>query len=227
MAKFLTTTGLSYHLEMLTANAQQKLILISPYLKMNLKIRQIIEDKNRQKTVDIRIVYRENKLLPEEQHWLKRLDFIRTSFCENLHAKCYLNEKEAIIASLNLYDFSQINNIEMGVYITLKDDPELYRSIEEEARRVISIAKEYKISITPVDALPVEEGFCIRCSSHIKLDPEHPYCISDYQKWKKYADPKYEEKKGVCHICGKPHNASMERPACLDCYKKNKNLFKD
>ncbi len=49
---------------------------------------------------------------------------------QNLHAKCYLNEKAAIITSMNLYDFSQVNNNEMGVYtklehVSLKSHPEL------------------------------------------------------------------------------------------------------
>jgi hypothetical protein len=38
MAKFLDTTGISYHLQQLINNANEKLILISPFLKINERI---------------------------------------------------------------------------------------------------------------------------------------------------------------------------------------------
>jgi len=96
MAKFLDTTGVSYHLQQLINNANEKLILISPFLKINERIRQSLEDKDRLK-IDIRIIYGKNELQPDENNWLKSLQSVRSSFCKNLHAKCYMNENEAII----------------------------------------------------------------------------------------------------------------------------------
>ena len=103
MAKFLNSSGTTYHLEELIKNASDRLIIISPYLKLNDRIKELLEDRNRLK-IDIRIVYGKNDLQPEEINWLKNLTFIRTSFCKNLHAKCYLNENECIITSLNLFE---------------------------------------------------------------------------------------------------------------------------
>ena len=108
MAKFLTTSGVTYHLEILVKGAREKLILISPFLKINERIRQMIEDKDRDK-IDIRVVYGKNELQPEENNWLKSKTSVRSSFCKNLHAKCFLNESEAVITSMNLYEFSQVN----------------------------------------------------------------------------------------------------------------------
>ena len=121
MATFLDTTGVSYHLQQLINDANEKLILISPYLKLNERFKQSFEDKDRMK-IDVRIIYGKSELQPAENNWLKSLRSIRTSFCQNLHAKCYLSENEAIITSMNLYDFSQINNNEMGVYIDRTED---------------------------------------------------------------------------------------------------------
>ncbi|MDE5030162.1 DNA repair protein, partial [Francisella tularensis subsp. holarctica] len=78
-------------------------------------------------------------LQPSEISWLYELTFVRTCFCKNLHAKCYMNETYCIITSLNLYEFSQINNNEMGVYISLDDDSEMYRETYDEAQRIIRI----------------------------------------------------------------------------------------
>jgi len=144
MAKFLNTSATNYLLEELIKSAKVRLILISPYLKLNDRIKELLADKNRLK-IDVRVVYGKNELQPEEIKWLQELTFIRTSFCKNLHAKCYLNEESCIVTSLNLYEFSQVNNNEMGVFISRQQDAELFRDAEEEAQRIIRISDEVRI----------------------------------------------------------------------------------
>lgn len=148
MAKFLNTSATNYFLEELIKNAKDRLILISPFLKLNDRMRELLADKNRLK-IDMRIVYGKSELAPEEMNWLKTQTYIRTSFCKNLHAKCYLNEEFCIITSLNLYEFSQINNNEMGVLINRNEDAELYKDTYEEAQRIIRISEE--VNNTPLD----------------------------------------------------------------------------
>lgn len=167
MAKFLNTSATNYFLEELIKNAKDRLILISPFLRLNDKIKELLEDKNRLK-IDVRIVYGKSELQPEEINWLKGLDYIRTSFCKNLHAKCYLNEELCIITSLNLYEFSQVNNNEMGVLIRRSEDMELYKDAYEEAQRVIRISDEIRMSIETVEKEP-ESGNDIEESSLEKL----------------------------------------------------------
>ncbi|SEB17833.1 phospholipase D family protein [Marinobacterium iners] len=149
MAKFLNTSATNYFLEELIKQASERLILISPFLRLNDRVKELLEDKNRLK-IDIRIVYGKNDLHPDEVSWLRELDYIRTSFCKNLHAKCYLNEESAIITSLNLYEFSQINNNEMGIYLSRSDDPDLYRDTFEEAQRIIRVSDEVRMSLEKI-----------------------------------------------------------------------------
>lgn len=151
MAKFLNTSATNYHLEELIKTARDRLILISPFLKLNDRIRELLEDKNRLK-IDIRVVYGKSELAPTEIEWLKTLAFVRTSFCKNLHAKCYLNEEHCIITSLNLYEFSMVNNNEMGVLINRSQDTDLYRDAYDEAQRIIRISEEVRISLERVGA---------------------------------------------------------------------------
>ncbi|MDE1465910.1 phospholipase D family protein [Spartinivicinus poritis] len=119
-------------------------------VKVNERIKELLEDKNRLK-IDIRLIYGKNELQPDEIDWLKSLDFVRTSFCKNLHAKCYLNEELAIITSLNLYEFSQVNNNEMGILVQRADEPDLYNDAYEEAQRIIRISDEVRITMEKVD----------------------------------------------------------------------------
>ena len=149
MAKFLNTSATNYFLEELIKDAKDRLILISPYLKLNDRMKELLADKNRLK-IDVRMVYGKSELQPLEISWLKELTYIRTSFCKNLHAKCYLNEELCIVTSLNLYEFSQVNNNEMGILIRRSEDGDLYRDAYEEAQRIIRISDEVRISMERV-----------------------------------------------------------------------------
>lgn len=154
MARFLNTSATNFFLEELIKDAKERLFLISPYLRLNDRIKELLEDKNRMK-IDIRIIYGKTDLHPEEIKWLQQLHYIRVSFCKNLHAKCYINEATCIITSLNLYEFSQVNNNEMGILINKADDGEVFNDAYEEAQRIIRISDEVRISL---DEVKVEQA---------------------------------------------------------------------
>ncbi len=171
MAKFLNTSAANYYLEELIKTTRERLVIISPFLKINERTKQLIEDLDRMK-IDIRIVYGKVELAPKEMKWLCSLVYVRTSYCDNLHSKCYLNENSAIITSLNLYDFSQINNHEMGVYFTRDEDSELFSDTHEEAMRIIRVSDEVKLSAEVVEdekevAAPSEESIELLSSSKL------------------------------------------------------------
>lgn len=150
MAKFLNTSATNYYLEELIKQTRERLIIISPFLKFNDRIKELLADKDRMK-IDVRLVYGKSELAPQEINWLRSLEFVRTSFCQNLHAKCYVNEQAAIITSMNLYDFSQVNNNEMGVYIQREHEPDLYRDTYEEAQRLIRVSEQVRLSAEKVE----------------------------------------------------------------------------
>ena len=153
MAKFLNTSATNYFLEEMIKGASDRLILISPFLKLNDRMKELLADKNRLK-IDVRIVYGKSELQPQEIEWLRGLTYIRTSFCKNLHAKCYMNEEMCIVTSLNLYEFSQVNNNEMGILIQRSEDGQLYKDAYEEAQRIIRISEEVRISLERVSSAP-------------------------------------------------------------------------
>jgi len=157
MAQFLNTSATSYRLEELIKNTREHLIIISPFLKFNDRIKELLTDLDRLK-IDIRIVYGKNELAPKEINWLRSLEFVRTSFCQNLHAKCYLNEQAAIITSMNLYDFSQVNNNEMGVFIERETEPDLYRNTYEEAQRLIRVSEPVRLAAEAVVERSTKDG---------------------------------------------------------------------
>ncbi len=249
VAKFLTTSGITHELEKIIRGSEGgRLLLISPYLKFNSRIKGLLEDQAQRWKTDIRVVYGKTELRSEETKWLADND-IRTSFREHLHAKCYMNDSHALITSMNLYEFSQQNNDEMGILVSAEEDPELYREIREEADLILRQSPNVKLEVTQVDdgdedpsagkrdnpvrtlsgrpsrqpALP-ELGFCLRCGEEIPFDPERPYCSSDYRSWARYKNEEYEEKR--CHACGDEHSTSMAKPVCISCYRRYRSALR-
>ena len=232
MAKFLTTTSISAELENLIKSATEEITLISPYLKVNQRLQDFIRDADLRR-VRVTVIYGKRDIQNAEREWMSRLTVpYETWFVPNLHAKCYLNENMAIITSMNLYEFSQQNNDEMGIYVTKEDDLELYQQIKDEAqrlRRTATLVQGTPIEAShpsapskPLAAKAVEQvtpmGYCIRCQTSVTLDPEKPYCDQHYRTWSRYGDKTYEEK--FCHRCGKEHSTSMAKPLCLPCFKR-------
>ena len=243
MPRFLVTSGVSYHLEELIKNATERLVIISPYLRVNERIKELLEDKDRMK-IDVRVVYGKNDLQPAESKWLESMTSVRTSFCKNLHAKCYLNEKQALLTSMNLYEFSQQNNNEMGILVSQEEDADLYRDIREEAQRILRISEEVRITVASVEdteetksqpepsqppvAAPTimgkpKDGFCIRCKATIPADPRRPYCRTHFASWNRYKDESYEERH--CHTCGNENASTLLKPLCRACFGKHKDVF--
>jgi phosphatidylserine/phosphatidylglycerophosphate/cardiolipin synthase-like enzyme len=243
MAEFLTTSGVTFHLERLIKGAEDRLVLVSPFLKINDRLRQILEEQDRF-NIDIRVVYGKNELQPAEINWLRQQSSIRTLYCKNLHAKCFLNESEAIITSMNLYEFSQVNNREMGILITKDDDPVLYEAISDEVRSLMRVSEQIRLGEVeivppePMSKIPVKkskakpartkkaaaktsktEGHCIRCATVLPFSVEKPLCDKDYRTWARYEDPDYGE--DYCHSCGKKHDTSYAKPLCRPCWTKH------
>ncbi len=148
MAKFLDTTEISYRIERLLKDAQKQIILISPYLKLRPRVKELIEDAVRL-GVRVSVVYGKKEACDGAEQ-LRAMAGVKVTFCKNVHAKCYLNETVGIVTSLNLYDFSEAKNQEMGVLFDRATDAELYQRAAEEAERIIRISGGITEAAAPV-----------------------------------------------------------------------------
>ena len=212
----------------------EKLILVTPYLKIARQFKNIIEDQSKFKT-SITVVVREGESHdPADINFLQELK-INLHTHQNLHAKCYLNQKTAIITSMNLYEYSQLNNTELGMKITLESDPKLYEEINTTVKKIVRMSHEFQFEIkrfektAPTPNLETAKkqstpphkskvGYCIRCGTEMELNPNKPICSKCYPIWAKYSDK--TDKTNHCHICGKESKQSVEKPICYTCYKK-------
>jgi len=141
--ELLTTIGLSHQLEQLIQSASKNIWLVTPYLKIPVVLKEKLK-KADNRGVIIRIVYGKNEMKPDELLFLKELKNSEVYFCKNLHAKVYLNESFGILGSLNLYEFSQINNLELGAVFTLKSDAEFYLNTIDEIDTITNLSDTEK-----------------------------------------------------------------------------------
>jgi hypothetical protein len=175
---------------------------------------------------------------------------VEIRYHKRLHAKIYANETQCLITSMNLHDYSYRNNIEVGVLTTFKildiipDIASIFSDriklpLETQAQDFVDyiVTKgtlEYcktpkkeksffglKTTYGESEVLVEKKrtGFCIRTKSTIPFNLKRPYSEVSYESWLRYKKTSYQEK--FCHGCGNNHSTSMDRPLCLECYKKN------
>ena len=167
---FVTTAGIGFYLERMFEESEQRIVIVSPYIKMSMRIRSILLEK-RKAGVPVVIVHRENFEHAEVASEI----FTRN----NLHAKCFLTEKAAILGSMNLYDYSQMNNDEMAIYLTVKENAGLYESVSQEVSRLCRDFPERK----SVQSRRENEnrGLC-------GLVPGRKYARAELKNWFSFAD---------------------------------------
>ena len=90
MAQFLNTSHISARIVDIINNANQYLVLISPYLKINNRIKADIKELDN-KSLKVHIIYGNKEINQSELIGLKSLKSVNIRFLKDLHAKCYIN----------------------------------------------------------------------------------------------------------------------------------------
>lgn len=158
-------------------------VLISPYVQLWDRMRDALSRAHK-RNVAIKAYVRQ----PEQDKDKEKLKQIVADFNQygakvylipNLHAKIYLFDESAIVSSMNLYDYSQQNSIELSVLI---DDSSMIADIRDFVRDYIEIK-----------AIPADEtlksgkenwkkGFCILCGKQMEYPPHgRPVCFECYK----------------------------------------------
>lgn len=134
--KVIGTTEISYEIEQMLHVAQKHLILVTPYLKLNQRLKVRLSDAFK-RVENVYILHREKELKYTESNWLQGFKNVKIFSVKNLHSKIYINEQFALIASMNLYEYSQINNHEIGIKLDFYDDHKEYKDTLNEVRIIL------------------------------------------------------------------------------------------
>lgn len=138
MPEVIQGNQLNARLDSIIEQAKSTLVLVSPYIRLHHRIADSIRELKKYPEVDVFVCFGKaqgkyaNSFHPDAIELLKSLPNIRIVYDERLHAKFYGNEQAALITSMNLYDYSQDNNIEVGVYAS-KDEGRAGKDLHKQA----------------------------------------------------------------------------------------------
>ena len=144
VAEFLTTKGTSHQIDQIIINAKEKLVLVSPYLSISNSLLERLQDADR-RGVEIILIYGKVKDQPGEMQRLQDLQRLSVYYHEVLHAKCYYNENDLIITSMNLHQFSEKANREMGVLVKRGEDNDIYNEATNEVQSILESAERIRL----------------------------------------------------------------------------------
>ena len=234
MAEFITTIGASYHIENIIKTATSKLVLISPYLQISHNFLSRLQDAGR-RGVKTTVIFKENNLSNDEFNSLGEIKNVQLFSCARLHAKCYFNETTMVITSMNMYEFSEKNNREMGILLRSDSDKGIFNEALNEAKSIVRDSSEIRLggdngkTTSPNNQdmqnapspniryyAPPEDGHCIRCGQLKVFNLWEPYCKDCYYTWREFGNRNYVEKH--CHTCGSQAATTIDRPECNNCY---------
>jgi len=231
MPKFLTTTGVSYEIENIIKGAKYKLALVSPYLKLSQNFYERLRDADK-KNVSILIVYGKEELNNDQKRQLADLQNLKLFFCANLHAKCYMNENSCVITSMNMYEFSEKNNREIGVVFSRTEDQTIFTETAEEIKSIIGNSKEsdiLELNLTEKNKIPVpspqqdkynkpEQKNIIKNTKPTPQPSKNQFASSFFGGILSAATSLLRTD-GFCLRCGTKINHDLDKPFCLNCYQ--------
>ena len=141
MAEFLSTGETAHYIEKLIKNAKESISFITPTLKLSDPLYQKLLAAS-QRGVKLIFVFGKEELSNNEMHQLSALKDLHMYFYHKLNAKCYFNENEMIFTSMNMYEYTRLDMLEMGVYISNEKDTSIFRKVLDQTNSIIQQAEK-------------------------------------------------------------------------------------
>lgn len=142
MAKFLDGAQVHATLTEIIKEAESELFIIAPYLKIPQQTQNYLKNADK-KNIQFKIISRSDaEIQPDNLKFLSELVHADVKLCENLHAKCFLNEKTGLITSMNLHEHSQTHNWEMGIRFSNDEDRVLFADVQKEVKMIDEASKQ-------------------------------------------------------------------------------------
>ncbi|MBN1133172.1 MAG: hypothetical protein JXA39_08885 [Bacteroidales bacterium] len=119
--EFLSTIGTSYQIDRIINEAVNEIIFITPDLNFHDSI--ILKMKQAdQRNVRITLVYGGERSQVKSQKWHKNLKNLRVLYHEKINTRIYRNEKDMVLTSLSLRDFTATKYKDLGALMMKNRD---------------------------------------------------------------------------------------------------------
>lgn len=181
--------------ENLIRGAKKHLLLVSPFIDLDPRIKDALIEKksNSNFVLDVLFGKNENNLYKsikkDSIDFLKQFPNIEIRYNDRLHAKFYQNDYEFIMTSMNLYNYSLANNIEVGIKSKYASKG-VFGKVMNVAEGIVSQSVD-----------KINEGIL---GMEIGIHPVEKFkLIFDNSTLKYKTEPVYTEKTGLSKLFGK------------------------
>lgn len=226
--KFLKTYELTTEIIKLIESTKSYCYIVSPYIKIWPQLERALNIAST-KQIFLTFIIRED---PKSSFLIQKLNIelgFEVFVIKDLHIKLYLNEAGCILSTMNLYDASQQNNLELGYFVI--DSNNIKKNILEDyiLSDITAVRypgrfenKRFEIlkNVSATKEILNQKGFCVDCNQSIDSDfssnsPRYIRCYSCYVNH----NPNFNKIK-FCHFCGKQHVSFDYRPFHIECETK-------
>lgn len=197
----------------IVTGASNQITLVTPYLGLWVHLKNAMEEAIARGVSIVFVVRAGEQKQSQDLVWLKE-HRVHVYEVPSLHAKIYLNERNVLVSSMNIYGSSAINSLDFALMVRDEDEAAKLRDYVTHMIDKFSPTSQALVPARP----PVHQAFCIRDGKKIEYDVSKPLCEKCYSLWKKYENKEYPE--AYCHSCGRKSETSFSKPLCLDCYKR-------
>jgi hypothetical protein len=224
MSTFLFGNSLNAAIENIFREATDKLVLISPYIKLHERLKSSLLNHIKKDKLQIVIVFGKNdddfskSMSIDDIEFFKQFPNVEIRHEKRLHAKYYANNNSAIITSMNLYSYSQDNNIEVGILMETKIlgnslDSEAYNYFTEEVieQSTVIFKKTPNYESSMAGIIKKYTG------STIKIDDTSKVIINKKGEYKQ--DSSTSKQTGYCIRTSVKIPFNTDRPLCDEAYK--------
>lgn len=243
MAELLHDSSLVAAIEKLIDDADDFLWLVSPYISLHQRIRDKLKSLTRYKPgVDVIVVFGKNEddanksMSKDDVAFLKELPNIEICYERRLHAKFYASEDAVIVTSMNLHEFSQNNNIEIGLRFKsrkwlgtgteidkqlldyfeniIDNSQQIYLKTAQGKASFMGLTQRYdgsQVEFDETDSFFRNKDFTGKSHKFFKKQPE--------RKAQEATAPSSTPQTGYCIRTGKPIPFNPEKPLCAEAYK--------
>lgn len=243
MAKFIEGNNLNHEISRVLREAKEELLLISPYIKLHHRYKDELKDKLENPKLAITIVFGKNEGDLSKSLNINDLEFfinfpnVKVCYEPRLHAKYYSNESTAVLTSMNLYDFSQDQNIEAGVLIDgktllgsldptslIEDSDKYFKKVVNQSEVIFEKVPQFESKFgglqkkylgSEVTVNKIEEKFNV----FFKEEVEEPSQTAT-PKSPQASKTKTKQTTGFCIRTGVAIPFNPERPMSYEAYKK-------
>lgn len=221
MPVILDSEKTSFFIEDIIRSAEEHLSLMLPVFKLSIPLFQLLTDAA-ERGVSITILFSSDELEIYEKKAISELRNIEILCCAELNSRCYFNEKNMIITSIDLHSIFENKTGNISIGLNREEDKSLYEDVLHlynsfYESSIVLITENKKKSCKPESMTNPYHGFCIRCAMPITFNISKPYCRQCANQFKPESNNIITE--NYCHLCASKTSTFYHFPLCDNCSK--------